>query len=198
MTTTVLTLIGGYRPNQYFKIMEINSELWKDIPGYEGIYQVSNFGNVKSLKRTVSNSRYGVQNKNERILKLCENTGKRYIVSLRNNSISKVCQVHVLVAMAFLGHKPCGHLLVIDHIDGNCKNNNLENIRIVTHRDNTTVCYRKGKFGFSSSYVGVCWDKSRGLWKSAIIINGKNCNLGRFTSEIDASNAYQNKLKTLK
>lgn len=107
-------------------------EVWKDIPGYEGFYQVSNLGKVKSIFRRV-NSKHGSKRKvKERILKP---GGIKYLsVELCKNGIHKYHSVHRLVAIAFIPNiynKPC-----IDHIDANPKNNRIDNLRWVTHSQN--------------------------------------------------------------
>lgn len=103
---------------------------------------------------------------------------------------------HTLVAIAFLNHTPCGHKLVIDHIDGNPLNNMLNNLQIITQRQNVTK--KKNKRKPASIYTGVFWSKRGKKWKSRIYINGKYVNLGSYENELDAHNAYQNKLKEIK
>ena len=186
----VVDLIGVF----YF--METSIEIWKDVPGYEGFYQCSNFGNVKSLDRVVKRN-----NNNKRVigkqLKKCINCHGYYVVVLCKKSILKSFTVHQLVAMCFLGHKRNGNTLVINHIDGNKINNMLSNIEIVTNRQNSSTCFRKNSEFFTSKYIGVYWKKGRRNYSSAIEINGKKIHLGTFKTEIDASIAYQNKLNEI-
>ena len=157
-------------------------EIYKDVIGYEGIYKVSNLGNIKSL---IGN--------NEKILKLCKNGGGYSTVNLHINSIMKTRTVHQLVAGAFLNHKPSRYELVINHKDFNRSNNNVNNLEIVTTRENANQKHLKS----SSQYTGVSWDKNRNKWSSQIVINKKLKFLGRFNNEIDASEAYQKALKDL-
>jgi len=147
----------------------MQKEIFKDIPGYEGIYQASNLGRIKSLRRI------GVRN--NRILNhsICNNVN--YLrVKLSRNKIYKVYFVHQLIAMAFLNHKPNGHKLVVDHIDNNSFNNNLNNLQIVTTRKNLS----KDKIGYSSEYTGVSLDKKSGKWKASMFVNNKQKTIGRF------------------
>ena len=160
----------------------MQKEIWKDVPNYKGCYQVSNLGNVKSLKRAGK----------ELYMKFATDVRGYYYVGLRLNNKCKIYKVHQLVAMAFLNHTPCGHKVVIDHIDSDKNNNNLNNLRLVSNRFNCT----KEQRGVSK-YTGVSWDKSRDKWCSKIKINGKTKNLGRFMSELEASEAYQDALKRL-
>jgi len=167
-------------------------EVWKDIKGYEGLYQVSNLGRVKSLKRKVKRGKF-LYSVKEKILKQAPNTHGYFTVSLWKGNKGKTKSIHVLVAVAFLKHKPNGYFLVVDHIDENRQNNKLENLRLTTNRFNCT----RNQEGFSSKYVGVHWHKYYNKWQSIIKINGKNKYLGRYDNEYDAHLAYQNALKKL-
>jgi hypothetical protein len=164
--------------------MKQTKEIWKDIPNYEGRYMVSNRGRAKGLKGILST--------------YVGNTGyiKLKIYKPRQKGVKRVtiniC-MHQLVAMAFLDHVPCGNKIVVDHIDNDKTNNNLNNLQLISNRENTS----KDKKGGSSKYVGVYWDKPSKKWKAQIYINGKSKHLGYFTNEIDASNAYQDALKNI-
>jgi hypothetical protein len=166
-------------------------EEWRNIDEH---YQVSSLGNVKSLERVCKTSRgNGVKPVKERLLKQIKSG---YYLSVTLNGKSK--RIHQLVATAFLNHIPDGFETVVDHIDGNKLNNNVNNLRIVSHRENTNgSSFRKGKENYSSQYIGVSWNKKSNKWNSQITIKNKKIHLGMFTDEIDASNAYQNKLKEI-
>lgn len=105
-------------------------EIWKDIEGYEGKYQVSNLGRVRSLDRKIGN--YFRQGK---VLKPCVTRNGYLQVYLYNkNSIMKPRRIHRLVANAFIP-KPKDKLEV-NHIDGNKNNNNMENLEWCTSSEN--------------------------------------------------------------
>ena len=158
-------------------------EKWKDIKGYEGLYQVSDKGRVKSFHY-----------KSPKILK--DRYSRGYlVVYLGNKKDYEYKYIHVIVAEHFLGHKPEGYKRVVDHIDSNKTNNNVNNLQIVSHRQNLSLGYKKKKT--SSKYTGVCWDKSRKKWLSNIHINGKHIFLGRYKNEYEAHLAYQKALKEL-
>ena len=100
-------------------------EEWRDIKGYEGLYQVSSEGRVKSLK-------FG----KEKILKgyLRKKDGYSQ-VTLRKNGKQKLCLIHRLVARAFIGECPEGY--DIDHINTTRDDNRVENLRYCTRKENT-------------------------------------------------------------
>jgi len=170
----------------------MQKEIWKDIPEYEGYYQVSNLGRVKSLDRFIDkkNNRCFFKGK---ILKININKNGYCFIVLYKNKKSKNLRIHQLVSMAFLNHKPCGMKLVVDHINDIKTDNRLENLQIVTTRYNAF----KTQSNYSSKYKGVHWDNERKKWSVSISINGKSNRIGRFKDEYDAHLAYQNKLKEI-
>ena len=100
------------------------NEIWKDVKGYEGKYQVSNLGRIRCLKNK--------RNK-EGIMSLGEKRGY-YIILVPNGKSRKNLFVHRLVAMAFIPNplnKP-----YIDHINGDSRDNRVENLRWCTHKEN--------------------------------------------------------------
>jgi hypothetical protein len=166
-------------------------EIFKDIPEYEGFYQISNLGNVKSLSRNYLNKgKYNSISK-EKILKHCKDTCGYYFVGLCKNGKVKNFTIHKLVAMAFLGHVPDGtNKIVVDHINNIKTDNRLENLQLLSNREN---CSKDRKVA-SSQYVGVYLNNKNNKWRSRIQINGKSIHLGYFSNELDAYQAYQKKL----
>ena len=159
--------------------MNNQEEVWLPVKGYEGLYEVSNLGSVKSF----------VRGKGKVLNCSLTDTGY-YRVNLHKNGFQRNFKVHKLVAISFLNHTPCGHKLVIDHIDNNKLNNVIDNLQIITNRENSS----KDRKGGTSKYVGVSLIRKTNKWKAQIKINGKNKFLGNFDKEIDASNAYQKEL----
>lgn len=110
-------------------------EVWKDIKGYEGYYQVSNFGRVKSVSRRVVNHKSGstrlVQSK---ILSPCDNGNGYLVVSLRKDGKRKSAYVHRIVAEAFVENKE--NKPNINHKDYNTKNNVATNLEWCTQKEN--------------------------------------------------------------
>ena len=168
-------------------------ELWKDIDGYNGLYQVSNLGRVKSLQRIIKRNDGHVKTIKERILKTSAATGGYLHLNLYKKGSSVTRNVHILVAEAFLNHKPDGHKKVVDHINNLATDNRLCNLQIISQRENTS----KNKVDCSSKYVGVSWYQPSQKYKAHIRINNKQVHLGYFEKELEAAKAYQNKLKEI-
>lgn len=167
-------------------------EIWKAIPSYEGIYEVSNLGNVKSLSRLRWNGYNFVKTK-EKILKAGINGAGYYYVNLMYNNVKANYRIHQLVGIVFLNHTPNGYGFVIDHINNDKLDNRVENLQIITHREN---CHKRPT-NSTSKYIGVHYVKNRNKWRAVITINGKKISLGSFINEEDANLAYQNKLKQI-
>lgn len=161
-------------------------EIWRDIEGFEGLYQVSNKGRVKSL------ARYHVRN--DRIMKTSYDKDGYKRVCLRNNGIKIYKLIHRLVAKAFIPNP--NNYPVINHKDENHSNNKVENLEWCTVEYNNNYGTRNGNFrrkvyqytidgeliavyekmadaaksihGFISNIVNACnggfFDKTRNKW----------------------------------
>jgi hypothetical protein len=171
--------------------MAQENEIWMDIKGYEGMYQVSNLGSVKSLDRKVPHKKSKFLTIRQRILSPSLSGNGYYTVCLSGNGEKPKC-IHHLVASTFLGHIVKGYDYVIDHIDNNKLNNQVDNLNIIRNRENSSKTIRG-----TSKYVGVSFIKTSCKWNAAIRINGAKTFLGNFNSELEASMAYQNALKQL-
>lgn len=109
-------------------------EMWKDIPNYEGIYQASTFGRIRTCEgKTTYTKRHGIRHWKQRILKPKGETYKTgYRVTLWKNGKSKDWLVHRLIATTFFGESG----LTVNHIDGNRFNNHIDNLEWCTLGDN--------------------------------------------------------------
>lgn len=105
----------------------MNKEIWKPVVGYEGLYEVSNIGRVKSLPRKGTT-------KKEKILRQYNNGDNYIMVFLSKNDIRKKEKVHRLVASAFMPNPnnfPC-----VNHKDEDRQNNNIDNLEWCTYEYN--------------------------------------------------------------
>jgi hypothetical protein len=159
----------------------MRKEIWKDIPGYEGCYQASDLGRIRSIRF----------NKDKK-LKPSIDGGGYFQLGISKNKQRYCFKVHTLVALTFIGPRPDG--LIIDHIDGNKKNNKSDNLQYITSRQNTLKgnnCNKKTG-GCSSIYIGVYRDKRRETnpWRAKTKLCGRLKNLGSFATESEARDAY--------
>lgn len=133
-------------------VMNYENEVWKPVVGYEGYYEVSDIGRVRSLyfRKIKMHKQY-------------INKQGYCVVWLALNAKQKVFQVHRLVYNAFKESLKEG--LVIDHIDGNPLNNTLSNLRQITQRENTQAGYDRKRITckMSSRYPGVTKFVQHGL-----------------------------------
>jgi hypothetical protein len=138
--------------------------IWKKVNGYP--YSINELGQVRN-------------NKTGRILKKCISTNGYVIVNLTSDAgKQKVHNVHRLVGVYFLS---CPPDMQVDHIDGDRANNNLSNLRVVTHQQNA----------FNNHVAkGYTWVNRVGKWKAQIMHNGKQNHIGHYATEEEARAAY--------
>ena len=110
------------------------NEIYKDIRGYEGYYQVSNFGNVRSLDREVIRSDGQYNFHRGKILKLSDNGSGYLVAQLCKDAFVRGYLVHRLVASEFIPNE--GNLPVVNHKDGDTKNNKIDNLEWCTQSYN--------------------------------------------------------------
>lgn len=159
---------------------ENSNEIWKDIKEYEGLYQVSNFGRVKSLNYN--------RTQNEKILKPGNDCLGYYRVSLSKCGKAKTKAIHRLVAETFIDNP--NRYNYINHIDCNKTNNNVENLEWCTQKHNVQEArrynlreYTKGKDNANSKKLGQydlkgnlkkIWDCTMDIQRQ---LGFKNCNI---------------------
>lgn len=126
------------------KILHIDTDLEVFLPvdGYHNIYEVSNFGRVKSLERNVKSSYGSIQNRTERILKSTRKSNGYLHVVLCNSSGKKDKSIHRLVATAFVPN--IGDMPIVNHIDGNKLNNNADNLEWCNNSHNQLHAFEMG------------------------------------------------------
>jgi hypothetical protein len=151
-------------------------EEWKDIEGYDGDYQVSSLGRVRSLK-------WG----KIRMLKLSTTYRGYFCVNLWKRNKPRYFRIGRLVAQAFL--PDWDEALQVDHINGVKTQDCVENLRMVTNVENNRSFKTKTQ-GCTSRFRGVAWHKRQRRWAAIITLAGKLKHLGYFDDEKEAARAY--------
>lgn len=122
------------------------NEDWKDIPGYEGLYQASTFGRIRTCEgKVTSSSRYPHRVWKQRVMKLKCTRNKKgrndYRVELWKSGEHRTWLVARLIAMTWCdGYQED---LTVNHIDGNCLNNRSENLEWVSLADNIRLGFQE-------------------------------------------------------
>lgn len=123
-------------PTEAYQDVPGEREEWRAAPGWEGLYEVSDFGRVRSLGRMANRmGRWGTPSPipvRGRVLRVAVNRCGYPVVGLRNDGNRQVCTIHRLVAAAFIGPSE----MEIRHRDGNRMNCHVSNLAYSTHRDN--------------------------------------------------------------
>jgi len=137
-------------------------KIWKDIKGYEGYYQISNTGQVKSIFRKVPNKLNRVQVYKEKILKPTKTSNGYYMIDLYDNKNNrKKHSIHRLVCFAFVENTNNNYRYV-NHKDGNKLNNNYLNLEWCTSSQNNKHAYDIGlKIGYFKGKMGEENPKSK-------------------------------------
>lgn len=155
------------------------SELWKPVAGYEGRYEVSNMGNVRSIQD--NHGRY----RERPVAKNRSGTVDYLYVKLFIKDKMTNKAVHRLVAEAFVPNP--GQLPVVNHLDGNKRNNCADNLEWTTTSGNHRHAWASGlrssehlvrrnlgrKVGDATAFHNVSWDATRSKWKACIKHGGK-------------------------
>ena len=179
--------------------MEYFGEIWKDIPSFVGVYQVSNLGRVKSFDRVISTGCGSFKSWKGREMKTTIDSLGYKIVGLCKDGTRTLFKVHRLVAGSFLDNPL--NLPQVNHIDG-CKSNNVvSNLEWCTASQNVQHAFDTGlkvvtnedkRFkakGYSINKVGN--------YKAQVTINRRQIHLGTFKTECEARGAYKTAVKQL-
>lgn len=147
-------------------------ELWKDIIHYEGRYEISNLGRVRSLLRG------GL------ILRPGKYKGYLLVQLTGPEKDNKMFQIHRLVAQHFLDD--WNQELTVDHINHDRSDNRYVNLRMISLSKNIS---NQCKDGLSSTYHGVYWVKAKKQWRARIGRNGARISIGTYSNELEAAKA---------
>lgn len=158
----------------------MRKEVWKPVVGYEGLYEVSSKGGVRSLMHKGKWKR-----KKELVLKPYSSKHRYLKVRLYCNGSSRHHYVHRLIAVAFLGPSE----LTVNHKDGVRTNNILSNLEWLSMGDNNRDGASRMEHT-TSRFVGVSWDREKEKWVARIGVGGKHLYLGCYEKERDARSAY--------
>lgn len=172
-------------------------EKWIDIPNFDG-YQVSNIGRVRTQNKVSYTNYHKARHWKDRILKFKGKTPKTgYKVDLWKNGKPHTKLVARLVAFTFYGKDLDDHTLTVNHIDGNRLNNNLNNLEIISLKENIQHAYR---IGLQSTQIKVkIEDKITGtiIYPSSLSEGSKiiNKNQGYLSGQINKNNFENKKYK---
>lgn len=119
---------------------KLNIEIWKDVVGYEGLYQVSNFGNIRSCDKIIKREGYRDYVLRSKLLKQSNHSEGYLVICLTRNSKYVNKFVHQIVADAFIPLIKDSN--DINHIDGNKKNNCVSNLERCTRKENINHAYQ--------------------------------------------------------
>jgi hypothetical protein len=160
--------------------------------GLETNVEVTECGRVRRITVDWMKKKYKIGDVDFSKLKLSHDGYQSISIKIKGLN-NRTILAHQLIASAFLDYKFQGNKLVIDHIDSDKLNNKLNNLRVITNRENSS----KEKTIKRCFPVGVYFHKKTKKYKSEIKINKKTIYLGLYLTPEQASIAYQNKLKSL-
>ena len=168
---------------------------WKAVyyNGLETNIEVTKCGKVKRVRKDWEKLKTKVGEVNYLERKKHKNGYLAITIKIKDNK-SRACQIQQLIACAFLNYKFDKFKSVVDHIDSNTLNNNLENLRVITHRENMS----KERTKKSGLPVGVVYLKKYNKYQSRIHIDNTRISLGVYKTIDEASKSYINKLNNLK
>jgi len=154
-------------PDETDTVFDESNEVWKDIPGYEGLYQASNYGRIASI-------RYGFK-----IRSIVRNPTGYLQCAFRINNKIKTFLVHILVANTF--NNKCDDCTQVDHINNIKTDNRSSNLQWVTRSDNIKNNYSRGT---------TTVEKQGAKGKKVEVFDLQNNSLGIFNSVTEAADYF--------
>lgn len=188
--------------------MEAQQEIWKDVVGYEGKYQISNYGNVRSLDILLHKKNGQKEFKKGKVLTPQLNRVGYCVYSFSRNSTHKRMLAHRIVAEAFIVNDDPEQRIYVDHINTIRTDNRVSNLRWVTAKENSNNPLTKGKISktktgrklspsqveaMSKSRNGIppsrkCLDERSKTSRTPIVqLSLDGCFIAEYESQLDAS-----------
>jgi hypothetical protein len=158
-------------------------ENWKDVVGYEGLYQVSDLGRVRALAKVDASG----HKRKAKPIKMSPNSDGYPTFAACRDGKQKAFTVHSEVLKAFVGPRPEGFDAC--HKDDVKTNNKLTNLKWASKSENHGGD-RNRNGNYSSDYNGVGWHKARSKWAARVGVGGKMEHIGLFDTEIEAAKAF--------
>jgi hypothetical protein len=149
-------------------------EVFKELPGYPN-YLISNYGDVFSIYS------------GKKLKKMLIRKSGYLVVNIYRDKFPESFLVHQLVAITFLQHEKCKQHRVVDHIDGNKQNNRLDNLQVISQRENSVKDKPKPKSGVT----GVYWSTQNKKWQVRPRVSGKKILIGYFDCKETAGEIYR-------
>ena len=194
----------GYRQIKENPVLNTTSEIWKDVVGFEGRYQVSDLGNVRSIQ-----TNHGKYQERPMLARTRSDTCLYQYVHFWLKDKLHTEALHRVVAKAFVPNpenKP-----MVNHLDGNKLNNRADNLEWATCSENHKHAFDTGlrnanhvaerqrgeKSGITSNFHNVSWDSTRQKWKATLKDKGKMIFQKRFDCEIEAAKYVNLMLDTM-
>ena len=176
----------------------MKKEVFKPISGYEGIYEISNYGNVKRVSDFKNCNKKYIGNY---FLKPLDNGCGYFRIKLSKNGVSKRYMLHRLIAIEFLENE--NNYKIINHIDSNKKNNSINNLEWCTQKHNIIEFNKTNPLlgAKVKKTKGYTYDKRYGTYFCRISIDSKTIHLGTFKTKNECiekyNKAYEDKINFL-
>lgn len=166
-------------------------EKWKSIKNYEGYYEISSLGNVRSIERLVLYANGNIHKHKARVRKA--SLSEYRMIALSKDGHTKMYKISRIVAMHFL--KRIDGKNIVNHKDGNKYNDNCNNLEWCTISENNIHAFENGLSAKKNKVSGVFYEDRRNLWAAYLYRNNKNIFVGRYKTEKEAIEMRRKKLE---
>lgn len=181
----------------YIPVTHIEGELWADVPGYEGLYAISNFGRAKAYAKTYFCGNYPVKRtKEEHLMKQGVHRDGYMKIPVIKNGKSGQFLAHRLVAQLFILNP--ANKKEVNHKDGNKSNNHYSNLEWSTRSENIQHAFdtglSRGRKGAESGMSKMILDTATGIYYDCIreAAEAKNINKYTLTNKLSEKHGHRN------